>query len=263
MADPGRLVRAVAMGLAAGVLAGMFGVGGGIVMVPLLVAWFALDQRRASATSLLAIVPIGIASAWGYAINGNVAWADAALLALGSVAGGQLGSWLLPRTPIRRLQLWFGILSIVTAVRLVLEESGGAAAAGHVGTSPTEAALLVIVGLAGGVLAGLLGVGGGVIMVPALVILVGADADVARGTSLAVLVVTALTATIANVSRGMVEVRTSLMAGAAGIPGGLAGAWLGQLVGGRVSLTLFAALLVWSGLRMIRRPRADPPVAVT
>lgn len=261
MGDPGRLVRAVVMGLAAGVLAGMFGIGGGIIMVPLLVAWFALDQRHASATSLLAIVPIGIASAWGYAINGNVAWADAALLALGSVAGGQLGTWLLPRTPIRRLQLWFGFLSIVTAIRLVLEESGGAAAAGHAGTTPAEAALLVVVGLAGGILAGLLGVGGGVIMVPALVILVGADADVARGTSLAVLVVTAVTATIANISRDMVEIRTSLVAGFSGIPGGLAGAWLGQQIGGRVALTLFAGLLVWSGVRMIRRPRTGPPPA--
>lgn len=249
--------RVVAVGLAGGLLAGLFGVGGGLIMVPLLVAWTAMDQRRASATSLLAIVPIAVAAASGYAVTGNLDVGVGLMLLAGGVLGGQLGAWLLPRTPISQLQLWFGVLSLATAVRLVLDEGTGAASGGVVDPrSAVGVLVMVAVGVAAGVLAGLLGVGGGIIMVPALVILAGANADVARGTSLVVVIGTALTATVANSRRGLVTVRTGVVAGIAGAPAGLLGAALGQWLPGRVALALFAVLLTWSGVRMIVRSRA-------
>ncbi len=250
---PSAWPRAAAIGIVAGLLSGLFGVGGGIVMVPLLVGWFALDQRRASATSLLAIAPIAVASTAGYAATGSVDVIAGLLLVAGGVVGGQAGARLLPRTPIPTLQLWFGILSLATAARLVLGGSGGAVA----GIAwAWEAVLLVLVGLAAGMLAGLLGVGGGIILVPGLVILAGADADTARGTSLMVVIVTAVTATVTNLGNGLVEVRTGLVAGLFGVPAGLAGAALGQWIPERLALALFAGLLVLSGVRMIARSRS-------
>ncbi len=247
--DPGWALRAGAIGIAAGLLSGLFGVGGGIVMVPLLVALLGLDQRRASATSLLAIVPIAAASAVGYAVNGNVDLGAGLLLLLGGLLGGQLGARLLPRTPIATLQLWFGVLSLATAVRLLLESPSGSGGLGQ----PWEALLLLLVGVGAGVLAGLLGVGGGIIMVPGLVIVAGDDADVARGTSLLVIVATALAATTTNLRNGLVLVRPALLAGLAGVPAGLVGAALGQWLPQRVALGLFAALLTWSGIRVLRQ----------
>jgi hypothetical protein len=245
-------VRAAAIGVAAGILSGLFGVGGGIIMVPLLVAWFALDQRRASATSLLAIVPIATASAAGYARNGNVDTSAGVLLLVGGIVGGQLGSRLLPRTRIATLQLWFGVLSLATAARLVIGGSSSALAGlGDV----WEGVLLVLVGMAAGMLAGLLGVGGGIIMVPGLVLLTGDDADTARGTSLLVVIFTALTATITNWRNGLVEVRIALVAGLVGAPAGLVGAAVGQWLPERIALVLFAGLLAWSGIQMILRSR--------
>jgi uncharacterized membrane protein YfcA len=254
--DPGGTpwLRAGAVGVLAGLLSGVFGVGGGIIMVPLLVAWFAMDQRRASATSLLAIVPIATASAVGYAVNGSVDLRAGLLLLVGGIAGGQVGTRLLPRTPVARLQLWFGVLSLVAAARLVWTGSG--AASGVAGTV-WEGILLVAVGVSAGLLAGLLGVGGGIIMVPGMVILAGADADVARGTSLFVVIFTALTATVTNLGNQLVEVRVALIAGVVGAPAGLAGAVLGQLIPERAALALFAGLLVFSGVRMIRRSRSS------
>ena len=231
---PWRL-RAAMLGVAAGLLSGLFGVGGGIIMVPLLVAWFALDQRRASATSLLAIVPIATASAAGYALNGNIDLGAGLLLLIGGVIGGQLGARLLPGTPIATLQLWFGILSLATAARLAV--GGDSSAASGLGDA-WEGGLLVLVGVAAGALAGLLGVGGGIIMVPGLVLLTGDDADTARGTSL-VVILTALTATVTNWRNGLVDVRIALVAGLVGVPAGLAGAALGQWLPGRVALVLF------------------------
>ena len=250
--------RAAGIGVAAGLLSGLFGVGGGIIMVPLLVAWFALDQRRASATSLLAIIPIATASAAGYAATGSIDLVAGLLLVVGGVVGGQVGTRLLPRTPIPTLQLWFGVLSLVTAARLVLGGTG--AASGAVGTA-WEVLLLLLVGLAAGLLAGLLGVGGGIIMVPGLVILAGSDADTARGTSLLVVVVTALTATLTNLRSGLVEVRVGLTAGLVGVPAGIAGAALGQWIPERAALVLFAGLLVVSGVRMLARSRAGAAAA--
>ncbi len=245
-------LRAAAIGVAAGILSGLFGVGGGIIMVPLLVAWFALDQRRASATSLLAIVPIATASAAGYARNGNVDLSAGLLLLIGGVVGGQLGSRLLPRTPIATLQLWFGVLSIATAARLVI--GGSSSALSGLG-AVWEGGLLVLVGVAAGMLAGLLGVGGGIVMVPGLVLVTGDDADTARGTSLLVVIFTALTATITNWRNGLVEVRLALVAGLVGAPAGLVGAAVGQWLPERIALVLFAGLLAWSGVQMILRSR--------
>lgn len=253
-------LRASAIGVAAGLLSGLFGVGGGIIMVPLLVAWLALDQRRASATSLLAIVPIATASAAGYARNDNVDLAAGLLLLVGGVVGGQLGTRLLPRTPIATLQLWFGILSVATAARMVLGGSSGAMSGlGAV----WEGGLLVLVGVAAGMLAGLLGVGGGIIMVPGLVLLTGADADTARGTSLLVVIFTALTASVTNGRNGLVEVRVALVAGLVGAPAGLLGAAVGQWLPERIALLLFAGLLVWSGAQMILRSRRSRREAST
>jgi uncharacterized protein len=242
-------LRAAAVGVAAGLLSGLFGVGGGIVMVPLLVALLALDQRRASATSLLAIVPIAAASAVGYGVNGNIDLGAGVLLLLGGLLGAQVGARLLPRTPIATLQLWFGVLSLVTAARLLVESPAEGGGLGQ----PWEAVLLLLVGMGAGVLAGLLGVGGGIIMVPGLVIVAGDDADVARGTSLLVIVATALAATVTNLRNGLVVVRPALVAGLAGVPAGLAGAALGQWLPQRAALALFAVLLAWSGVRVLRQ----------
>jgi uncharacterized membrane protein YfcA len=241
------------------VLSGLFGVGGGIVMVPLLVALLALDQRRASATSLLAIVPIAAASAVGYAVNGNVDPGAGLLLLLGGLLGGQLGARLLPRTPIATLQLWFGVLSLATAVRLLVGSPSGSGGLAQ----PWETILLLLVGVGAGVLAGLLGVGGGIIMVPGLVIVAGDDADVARGTSLLVIVATALAASVTNLRNGLVAVRPALVAGVVGVPAGLLGAALGQWLPERVALALFAGLLVWSGVRVLRQGLAGRRAART
>lgn len=245
---------AVLLGAVGGLMSGIFGVGGGLVMVPLLVALYALDQRRAAATSLLAIIPIAVASAAGYAVTGNVDARAALILLVSGVIGGQLGAWLLPRTPIPLLQLGFGILSILTAVRLLFEDTPSAADAV---TGTGDVILLGLAGVAAGVLAGLLGVGGGIIMVPALVLLTGANADVARGTSLLVIIATALTATISNLRNRLVEVRIGLVAGAAGVPAGFLGAAVGQWLPQRVALALFAVLLVWSGIRAVLAFRAS------
>lgn len=105
------------LGLAAGVLAGLFGVGGGILFVPALVG-LGLGQLDAEATSLLAILPTVIAGAWRQHGYGNVRWRPALLLGAVSIAGVQAGVLVatsLPEDVLRRL---FGVLMLGVAAQL-------------------------------------------------------------------------------------------------------------------------------------------------
>ncbi|HRV65062.1 MAG TPA: TSUP family transporter, partial [Candidatus Nanopelagicales bacterium] len=92
---PASIGKVVAVGVFGGLLAGIFGVGGGIVMVPLLVFLIGLDQRTAVTTSLLAIIPISVLGMLGYAFGSAVAWQAGLVMGVGSVVGGQLGVRLL------------------------------------------------------------------------------------------------------------------------------------------------------------------------
>jgi uncharacterized membrane protein YfcA len=85
------LIGAIAIGLAAGVIAGLLGVGGGVLFVPGLVIFLGLGQHQAEATSLLAIVPVAIVGTIRHDRYGNVQRRDAALLGMLSVAGAAAG----------------------------------------------------------------------------------------------------------------------------------------------------------------------------
>ena len=106
---------AIVLGLAAGVLAGMFGVGGGILFVPTLVA-LGLDQHEATGTSLLAILPTVAVGTWRQARYGNVRWRAALVIGVAAAAAAQGGAALaqeLSEVTLRRL--FAGLLVLVSA----------------------------------------------------------------------------------------------------------------------------------------------------
>ena len=193
-----RVLLHILIGLGAGFLSGMFGVGGGVVLVPALVLLLGYGQRLAAGTSLAAIVPTATVGVISYAMAGDVQWVAAVLLAAGAVAGAQIGTWLLPRVPVRALQLGFAVFMIVVVVALFLVvPSRGAEFVVDFSTG----AVLVLLGLVTGVLSGLLGVGGGIIVVPALMLLLGTSDLIARGTSLLMMIPTAISGTVGNLRR--------------------------------------------------------------
>ena len=110
--------RLVAIGLVAGVVSGLLGVGGGVVMVPMLVLWVGYAQREAHATSLGAIIPISIAGVLTFGIAGRVSWVDAAALALGAVIGARLGAGFLARIDERVLKVVFGSFLVAAALAM-------------------------------------------------------------------------------------------------------------------------------------------------
>ncbi len=262
--DGGWLVRAIAIGLIAGFLAGLFGVGGGIVAVPGLVLLLGLTQHRAHATSMAAILATATAAAITAGLAGSVDWAVAAVLACGSVVGAYIGARLLDHIPEVWLAVAFSILATVSAVRLFIGSGDESPPTTSVDWSPRLVVSLVLVGLVAGTLAALLGVGGGIIYVPAMVLLLGLSQHVAQGSSLAAIIPTAVVATLTNMRAGRVDKRAAVVVGLAGITAGVAGVQLALRIEGLVLQRMFAVLLVLVTIQMLLkvvRSSRQPAVA--
>jgi uncharacterized protein len=113
------VIAAIVIGLAAGVLAGLLGVGGGVLFVPALVLFIGLDQHHAEATSLLAIVPVALVGTYRQDRYGNVRRADALTLGLLSLAGAAGGVALANALSGAFLRDAFAALMILIAAQLV------------------------------------------------------------------------------------------------------------------------------------------------
>jgi uncharacterized protein len=108
------------IGLAGGVFSGLLGVGGGVVMVPLLVLWAGYGQRDAHAVSLGAIIPISAAGVLTFGVAGEIRVLEALALAVGAIVGAQAGARLLARADERKLKLAFGLFLLVVAALMVV-----------------------------------------------------------------------------------------------------------------------------------------------
>ena len=112
-----RVLLLLLVGAIGGFLSGMFGVGGGIIMVPLLVWLVGLDQRHASATSLVAIVPSAVAGAIQYAVAGHLDILAGLLIAAGGIVGSLVGTRLLKTLPLGWLRwLFVGLLALTGSI---------------------------------------------------------------------------------------------------------------------------------------------------
>jgi uncharacterized membrane protein YfcA len=112
------LLLAGLIGLVAGVLAGLFGVGGGILFVPTLTLVLGLTQLHAEASSLLAILPTAVAGAWRQRRYGNVRWRPALILGLSAIIGVEAGVQIAEALPEHALRRLFGVLMLAVAAQL-------------------------------------------------------------------------------------------------------------------------------------------------
>jgi hypothetical protein len=114
----GEVLLGVLLGFAAGWLAGLYGVGGGLLFVPTLVIVFGLGQVEAEATSLLAILPTVLAGAWQQQRFGNVRWRAALIVGCAAIPGVELGALAAKALPEEILQRLFALLVLAVAVQL-------------------------------------------------------------------------------------------------------------------------------------------------
>jgi uncharacterized membrane protein YfcA len=115
-----RLLKLLVIGTAGGLFSGLFGVGGGTIIVPLLILWLAYGEREATGTSLLAIVVIGAYGAIAQSLYGNVDPGNAAVVGIPALAGVVVGAAVQQRIPERLVALMFAALLVATAVEFIL-----------------------------------------------------------------------------------------------------------------------------------------------
>ena len=258
------MLRLAGIGLVVGFFSGLFGVGGGIVLVPLLIVVVGFAQRRASGTSLAAVLPTAIAGMIAYAAHGSVDWIAGGLLAAGAIFGSLAGTWLLHRihqTVLRWIFVAFLVLVAIRMFFLVPDRSV------LLEFTPWVIAGLLVLGLVTGLLSGLLGVGGGVFVVPMLMLVFGVGDLVAKGTSLLMMIPTAITGTLANVRRGHTDLKAAAIIGCLSVPASIGGAALAWAVPPALGSILFALLLVYCAIQLawnaLRAPREASPAPPT
>ena len=249
----------ILIGLAAGLLSGGFGIGGGIVMVPLLVA-VGLDRHRAHATSLASILPIAAAGAVTFALSGEVNLGFGVLVGVGGIIGSILGASLMNRLSTRSLSIFFGLVLLAAGIRMIFSTDPLPMARGF--TDFTLGLIAVGIGLLSGFLAGVAGVGGGIVIVPATVLLLGFTQHEAQGTSLLAIILTSIAATIINRKNRRVRLREAVIVGAGGVVGAVLASVAALGVDGRVLSALFGVLAVLVAVRTLYQAYTTEPQPV-
>jgi len=248
--DAGAFVGFV-IGLSAGAFGGLVGIGGGMIMIPLMAIFLKFTQIQAHGTSLVAVVFTGIAGAATYAFFKSVNLCAALVLALSAGLTVPFGARHASSLPERKLKKAFGIFLIVISIFMLMKPFLTALSV----SSPSEAGGIVVLLLTGaltGFLSGMMGIGGGGIMIAALVLLLDTGQHTAQGTALAAMVPTAIIGSWTHFRLGNVR-HDALIPLVAGI---LIGSYLGGAAAHLVPETelrvLLCLVLLWMGIRYVR-----------
>jgi uncharacterized membrane protein YfcA len=210
----------VGVGLVSGVLAGLFGVGGGIVMTPGVQVLLGAPAIVSLATPLPAIFPTALAGALTYARRGELDARAAAWLAVPGLAGAAVGAWLTDLVQTSLLLLVTAALLAWQALRIVRQGRRARPDRSAAGSEAT----LALVGLTAGVVSGLLGIGGGLVLVPFLAGWLGMPLKRALGTSLLAIVAIVVPGTIVHAALGNVDLGIAVALTVGAVPGARLGA---------------------------------------
>lgn len=257
------IVLAIFFGVVVGFALGLTGGGGGVFAVPLLVYGLSVPPREAVGISLAAVGGTALFGVLPRLRDGQVEWRTGLLFAIAGMIGAPIGSWLSQLITEQALLLLFAVLMCVVGYRMWTKSAAPASSESQFSTEQSDdpdhsacqrdragdlrltsrcARLLVFLGLLTGVLSGLFGVGGGFVIVPALVLFSGMAIHRAVGTSLFVIVLISFSGVTSHLLSGN---QLSLWTAGQFLVGGLVGIGIGSLVsrkiGGPTLQKIFAA----------------------
>jgi hypothetical protein len=242
-----RLFSGFLIGLAGGIFGGLVGLGGGIVMIPLMAWLLRFTQHQAHGTSLVAIIFVSIVGAGTYFIHDNTDWKAACLLAASSIVAVKFGARFAHSLSDKKLRKVFGVYTVSMSILLLLK--GLLFEAVLELSLWTKIAALLVTGAATGFFSGMMGVGGGAIMVPALVMLVGMPQHIAQGTSLLAMVPTSVSGAFSYHKLGNVVTDIFLFLAFGSIVGGYLGGAMANILPELFLRVLFAVILIWMGIK--------------
>jgi len=240
------------IGLAAGFFGGLFGLGGGVIMIPLMVGLLKIGQHKAHGTSLVALIFTGIAGTITYAFKGSVDIMASALLASTAIFTARAGAHFAHALPEWKLKRYFGGFMILVTLLLLLKPYLTSIDGPILGWA--KIVILLLTGVFTGFLSGMMGVGGGTIMVPSMVLLAGITQHTAQGSSLLAMIPAGGVGAYTHWRLG--NVNAGILTGL--IPGILIGTYMGgsfaYILSESALRLLFAAMLIWTGTGYLRTP---------
>jgi uncharacterized membrane protein YfcA len=264
----------VLFGVAVGAFGTLVGVGGGFLVVPFLLLVYKLPPASAAATSLVVVFLNALSGTASYLRAKRVDVRTALLLSSATIPGALVGPFLATRIPARAFRIGFGAFLLAVAIFLMRrpERQGGSTA--HHATGPWRirrrftdrdgatyeytysVPLALGISLVVGVLSSLLGIGGGIIHVPALIHLMSFPVHIATATSHFVLAVTSLVGVLGYQARGLIDWSLAAPIGAGVLAGAQAGAAISHRTKGRrivqllsLAVVVLALRVLWTGLR--------------
>ncbi|MDQ0484329.1 putative membrane protein YfcA [Alkalihalobacillus hemicentroti] len=260
----------VLIGLAAGTIGSLVGLGGGIIIVPVLLIidqytnWLPpLSPQLIVGSSIVVLVAIGLSSTLAYMKKKSVDYKSGALFFLGSGPGAILGAWLNKFIEVDYFSIYFGLFMVLVSILLMIRNRlrpmklngqftrSFTNSDGKTVTYQFSAPAAVAVSLVVGVISGLFGIGGGSLMVPAMILLFGFPMTVAVATSMFMIFLSSITGTLTHLALGNVE--GFLLIGL--VPGAWVGAKLGAFINQKLSDQTVVVILRWMliivGIRLI------------
>ncbi len=244
------------LGSFTGVLSGLLGIGGGLLMVPALTL-FGIPLVQATATSLVGVLLSSVSGSLRNLSAGELNWRVSLLLAGFGIFTAQLGAWLADRLPDAGLSLAFAGLLLLTLylmqLRQRLQKTQSVACPANVQTQSVRVLPTAGIGLLAGLLSGLFGVGGGVVMVPLQMLLLGETVKAAVRTSLGAIVAIAVSGLVQHTRNDNVLWIPGLCLGLGGVLGAQLGTRLLPRLSERVVTQLFRSFLIGLAVYMAVR----------
>jgi uncharacterized membrane protein YfcA len=221
-------------------------------MIPLMTGPLKMSQHVAHGTSLVVITSAAAVAAIAYGINEPISAVLVASLGTGAIAGAFIGAGGAARVPAMQLRQFFGIFLILVSLRLLLWDSIDPLLSAN---GWRESAAGAGIGLLGGVASGALGVGGGSIFVPGLVLGIGIGQHEAQGISLWVVVIASVMGGWTHYRQGTVDITAAKWLAPTALPGAALGAIAAAFMSGRTLQVVFAVLLIGIGVQMLATAR--------
>jgi uncharacterized membrane protein YfcA len=256
----------IPLAFAVGILSSMMGVGGGFLVVPALVILFGVPFQKAAGTSLMMIIFTALSSTVAYFRQKRIDPGLGLLLALGSIPGGSIGAYATEFFGGKDLSAAFGVFIALASLRMILSPRNPSSrqkvisgrwkrhlldAAGNTFEYNGNPLSCFGLGLFGGFTSGLFGVGGGIVMVPAMRLLLGVSMHVAVATSMFTMVFTSIFGVMTHLYLGNVIPHYAILLAAGVIAGAQIGAFIASRLKERRLQVLFGILMIFVGIRMV------------
>ncbi|MCX8023551.1 MAG: sulfite exporter TauE/SafE family protein [Syntrophorhabdaceae bacterium] len=245
-----RWIKGIAIGLIGSFFGGLVGLGGGVVIVPLLTWIMKLTQHQAHGTSLIAIIFTSLVGAGTYLYHGNVDFKAGLIMAFSATITVRYGAIFAHSLPEKTLKRLFGCFFIFVSIMLM--SKGYLPKSGYSLPVLINIAVFLVIGGITGFLSGMLGIGGGAVMIGLMVLLTDSEQHLAQGTSLFAMFPSSINGVITHYKLKTLDINIGLGLAIGCIFGGFLGATVANQLPELYLRFVFATVAIWMGIKYIR-----------